>query len=115
MTNIATKKLSKSGIVEASSSLVAEWAPANGETVELIEFYPSGSVDLKGAAILYWDYGGDNEIIWSSYSSASFLGNVLENNSFAGDGAKKFAIVLRNYSLQSAYLSGAANFRVITE
>jgi hypothetical protein len=111
---VAVKKMSIAQSVDTASTAASEWIPAAGETVELIEFQPSGSPDLKGSITLYWDYGGANTIIWTSYGDWPFNGDRLESNSFAGNGTKKMALVLKNDSLQSANIAGAASFRVIT-
>jgi hypothetical protein len=111
---ITTKKMSIAQSVASASTATSEWTPASGETVELIEMNPSGSPDLKGAVSLYWDYGGANVVIWTAYTPSMIHGDSLASNSFVGDGSKKMALVLKNDSLQSAMMAGAAIFRVTT-
>jgi hypothetical protein len=110
-----TKKMSVSSLVAAASEAKDEWIPATGETVELVTLHPSGSVDLKGTSLLYWDYGGAGQtLVWTSYFAQPISGDILAANSFVGNGVKTMAVVVKNDSLQSAYLSAAATFRVIT-
>ena len=85
-----------------------------GDIATLEVFNPSGSMELKGAVILYWDYGGADTIVWSSYAANPVDGTNLAVNEFAGDGAKKLAIVVSNQSEQTAYLSATALFTVTT-
>lgn len=104
--------LTKAANVAASSTVTADWTPGAGESVKILSFAPSGSIDQKGVALLYWDYGGAGEaLLWSSYGDTPVHGDAFWGP-FSGDGVKKFAIVLKNDSLFSVFLSGTAHFNV---
>ena len=97
--------LSKSGKVPASSDIRAEYIPAVGEKLMLVDFLGHAAFSESSVVCLCWDEGGAaEEVIWNTKGDAKDERLFLDLP--VGDGVKKIELILDNSTAGDIVLSG---------
>lgn len=98
---IVRTSISLSKSVAATTEDVSTFIPATGD-FWVTGFCGEASFDTNCAVKIIWDYGGTEEILWSTKGST----NVPLNIKRTGDNAKKIALTLDNGLAGSVIMSG---------
>ena len=93
--------LSKS--VAATTEDSTDFTPATGDFF-ITTFHGEAAYDTNCAVKLIWDFGGTEEILWSTKGSAILDIEITRT----GDGVKKLALTLDNGLAGAIIMSGMA-------
>lgn len=86
-----------------------EWTIPNGETWEIGEWWGSANPQTDCYVAIIWDYGGADDLIALTHSEQ----RRRIDQQFTGDGSKKLAVVLKNFTLSAEALAGGFDYKVI--
>ena len=78
--------------------------PGNGKKIYIEEFYGSAAFTSNSVVRIVWDYGGNDEILWSIKGEGQMPFKINRT----GDGSKKFALVCENGELGKLFMSAYA-------
>jgi hypothetical protein len=105
---MTTRTLKISESVSASTDVADTYVVPDGQKILIYNFMAEASFSQNSVVCLVWDYGGTDEILWSTKGSLDYLPSPVEKT---GDGSKKLAVELKNAEAGALVLSGYCEFK----
>lgn len=88
-----------------------EYTPANGAEVWVENFHANAAFTTNSACLLIWDYGGTEEVVWST-KGTDVMNEPVEIT--GANGTKKLAVVCSNGEAGNLIMSVMAKIKVKT-